>query len=86
MAYNKKNYYKRIIKIQKIVLEKQQENHQLFLKEIYWDFIFPEFDISYRTFNSYLGISPKRELKKILEKEEYNLKQQELHQPKLELW
>ncbi|MFL0063465.1 hypothetical protein [Tenacibaculum maritimum] len=86
MAYNKKNYYKRIIKIQNLVLKKKAENSDLFLKEIYWEFVYPNFDICYRTYNSYLGIPAKRELKKLIEQERINQKQQELKQPKLKLW
>lgn len=86
MAYNKKNFYKRIIKIQNLVLKKKDENAELFFKEIYWQFIYPNYDISYRTYNSYLAIPAKRELKKIIEQEQINQKQQELQQPKLELW
>lgn len=82
MAYNKKNYYKRIIKVQTLVLKKQKENKDLFLKEIYWESVFPEFDICYRTFHTWLGINAKRELKKLREQEEL----QKQIQPKLELW
>ncbi len=83
MAYNKKNYYKRIIKVQNVVLERKKENEDLFLKEIYWEDIFPKFDICYRTFNTYLGIPAKRELKKIEEKERIENQKQQLYQPQL---
>lgn len=66
MAYNKLNYYKRIIKIQEIT----QEQYHLFglsYKEIYFRFIENQFNISKRTFHTYLGVPAKRELKKLQE-------------------
>ncbi|MCD8454461.1 hypothetical protein LNJ08_08625 [Tenacibaculum finnmarkense genomovar ulcerans] len=65
MAYNQKNLLKRIIRVQKIVLQKQCEDEDITYKEIYWQFIQPEFLISYRTFHTYLGTPAKRELKKL---------------------
>ncbi|CAA0159775.1 conserved hypothetical protein [Tenacibaculum maritimum] len=67
MAYNKKNFYKKVIKVQNIVLEKKRENEDLYYKQIYWEFIEPIFNISYKTFNNYMGINAKRELKKLTE-------------------
>lgn len=66
MAYNKLNYYKRIIKIQEIVQE-QYHRFGLSYKEIYYKFIENQFNISKRTFHTYLGIPAKRELKKLQE-------------------
>lgn len=66
MAYNKLNYYKRIIKIQEIVQE-QYHRFGLSYKEIYFRFIENQFNISKRTFHTYLGIPAKRELKKLQE-------------------
>ncbi|SOU86811.1 conserved hypothetical protein [Tenacibaculum dicentrarchi] len=65
MAYNKKNLYRKIIRVQTIVLQKQYEDEDITYKEIYWKFIQPEFLICYRTFHSYLGTPAKRELKKL---------------------
>ncbi|MBE7628433.1 hypothetical protein [Tenacibaculum piscium] len=65
MAYNQKNLLKRIIRVQKIVLQKQCEDEDITYKELYWKFIQPEFLISYRTFHTYLGTPAKRELKKL---------------------
>lgn len=64
MAYNKKNYYKTIVKIQEIT---QVQYHQFGLsyKEIFYLFIENQFHISKRTYHSYLGIPAKRELKKL---------------------
>ncbi|MCT4698480.1 hypothetical protein [Tenacibaculum haliotis] len=70
MAYNKKNFYKKVIKVQNLVLDKKRENEDLFLKEIYWGFIYQQYDICYRTYCSYLGVNAKSELKKLLEKEQ----------------
>ncbi|MEQ3500631.1 hypothetical protein ABMY20_12810 [Tenacibaculum sp. SSH1-16] len=52
------------------------------MKEIYWEYVYPEFNICYRTFHTWLGTPAKRELKKIREQEEL----QKQIQPKLELW
>lgn len=66
MAYKKTNYYKRIIKIQEIT---QMQKHQFGLtyKEIFHFFVEEQFNISIRTYRSYLGIPAKRELKKLQE-------------------
>lgn len=64
MAYNKKNYYKTIVKIQDIT---QMQRHQFGLsyKEIYFLFVEDQFNISKRTFHTYLTVPAKRELKKM---------------------
>lgn len=68
MAYNKINYYKRIIEIQNIVLEQQRKDGgDMYYKNIYWELVKPKYHISYRTFHTYLGIPAKRELKKLEE-------------------
>lgn len=66
MAYNKVNYYKRIIKIQDITQE-QYHRFGLSYKEIFHKFIENQFNISKRTYHTYLGIPAKRELKKLQE-------------------
>ncbi|SHK71498.1 hypothetical protein [Epilithonimonas mollis] len=63
MSYNRKNYLARVIEIQNIVLEKKNED--LFLKNIYWEQIEPKYKISQRTFQSYLGINAKKQLKEL---------------------
>ncbi|MEE6129093.1 hypothetical protein V2E39_16960 [Chryseobacterium arthrosphaerae] len=68
MAYNKTNYYKRIVKIQEITME-YRFRHKLTYKEIFHDYIEPQFHISIRTYGTYLGIPAKRELKKLQDKE-----------------
>lgn len=64
MAYNKKNYYKTIVKIQDIT---QMQRHQFGLsyKEIFYLFVENQFNISKRTFHTYLTVPAKRELKKM---------------------
>ena len=69
MAYNKKNFYRRVIEIQNIVLDLKNKDMDLFYKNIYWEHIEPVYKISYRTFNNYLGINAKRELKKLINKD-----------------
>ncbi len=66
MAYNKINYYKTVIKVQEIVLV-QKYQFGLTYKEIYYQHIEEQFNISKRTFDTYLGIPAKRELKKLEE-------------------
>ena len=64
MAYNKKNYYKTIVKIQEIT-KMQYHQYGLTYKEIFHRFIEDQFNISKRTYHHYLGVPAKRELKKI---------------------
>ena len=64
MAYNKKNYFKTIVKIQEIT-QVQYHQNGLSYKEIYYRCIETQFNISKRTYHTYLGIPAKRELKKI---------------------
>lgn len=67
MAYSKENYFKRIIKIQEIT-QNNYHNLGFTYKEIYYKFIENEFNISKRTYHTYLGIPAKRELKKLVNK------------------
>lgn len=67
MAYNKTNFYKKVIKIQDVTQEHKFQG--LTYKEIYHKYIEAQFHISIRTYGTYLGIPAKRELKKIQEKE-----------------
>ncbi len=67
MAYNKENYYKKIIEIQNIVLANYQVKYYT-MKEIYHNLIEPKYFISNRTFYNYLSINAKAELKKIQNK------------------
>ncbi len=63
MAYQRKNYLEKVLKIQTIVLKHHDQG--LFLKEIFHKFIENEFNISKRTFDTYLGINAKKELKQL---------------------
>lgn len=69
MAYNRVNYYTKIIDIQNEVLALKSQNEDMYYKEIYWQYIYPKWRISYRTFHTYLGINAKRELKLLKEKQ-----------------
>ncbi|AXG70457.1 hypothetical protein KORDIASMS9_02697 [Kordia sp. SMS9] len=72
MAYSKKNKYKRIIDIQEIV--KQYQNEGLSNTKIFELHIEPIYRISKRTFDEYLGVPAQRELKKIIEQENLQFK------------
>lgn len=68
MAYNKENFYKRIIEIQTVTLRERKRG--LFFKEIYHKFIENDYHISKRTYDSYLGINAKKLLKDLQAKKE----------------
>lgn len=72
MAYNKKNFYVKIVEVQELVLDLYHKKG-LTYKEIYWQHVYPKYHISYRTFHSYLGTPAKRELKKLQESNQLNL-------------
>lgn len=63
MAYNKKNYLQKVLKIQEITKEHQKKGATNV--HIFREFIQPNFCISKRTFDEYLGIPAKRELEKL---------------------
>lgn len=87
MAYNKKNYYKNVIKIQNIVLELKKQDEELTYKEIYWKYIFEvESNICYRTFHTYLGVPAKRELKKLLEVDRLKIEEENKQNNQLNLF
>lgn len=65
MAYNRKNYYKRIIDIQNLVLELQKRNPDISMKEIYEHYVSLRWHISRRTFSNYLSVNAKKELNRI---------------------
>lgn len=68
MAYNRENYLKNVLKIQAIVL--QHRKQELFFNEIFYKHIEKQFNISKRTFDSYLGINARKELKELQEKKQ----------------
>ncbi len=63
MAYNKKNYLTRIVEVQELVKTHQKKGASLLW--IYTHVIGPQYKISYSTYNNYLGISAKRQLKEL---------------------
>jgi hypothetical protein len=60
MAYSKRNLLSQIIEIQKITLEYKDKGSTQ--EWIYRNMIYPNYFISMRTFNSYLGTNAKKEL------------------------
>ncbi|TSE02808.1 hypothetical protein [Aquimarina algiphila] len=73
MAYNKKNYYKRVIEIQELTKEYQAIG--LTNTKIFNEHIKDQYFICKRTFDEYLGVPAKRELNRLLEieKQQFNL-------------
>ena len=67
MGYSKKNRLLRIIDIQETVLKYQKQG--LTNKMIYELHIRPIYHISKRTFDEYLGVPAKADLKELLENE-----------------
>ncbi len=67
MAYNRKNLLNRVIAIQNLVLEGQKKG--ITQKWIYENVVYPQFLISYSTFNNFLAMPAKNELDKLVKKE-----------------
>lgn len=61
MSYNRRNLLQRIIDIQEIVLK--HKSIGITQQRIYEDYIFPVYKISFRTYNEYLGMPAKAQLK-----------------------
>lgn len=70
MAYNRENYLKKVLKVQAIVL--QHRKQELFFKEIFHKYIEHQFNISKRTFDSYLGVNARKQLKELTENKQNN--------------
>lgn len=70
MAYNRKNFLTKVLKVQKIALYHNKQG--LFFKEIYHLYIEKQFHISKRTFDTYLGINARKELKELKANQEQN--------------
>jgi len=70
MAYNKKNFLRKVLKVQEIALHHSKQG--LFFKEIYHLHVEHQFNICKRTFDSYLGINARKELKDLLQENENN--------------
>ena len=70
MAYNRKNFLTKVLKVQEIAL--YQNKQGLFFKEIYHLYIEKQFHISKRTFDTYLGINARKELRELKANQEQN--------------
>jgi hypothetical protein len=68
MAYTKENFLKRVLEIQTIVLHHRKQ--ELFFKEIFHKHIENQYHICKRTFDSYMGINAKKELRELREKKQ----------------
>jgi bifunctional N-acetylglucosamine-1-phosphate-uridyltransferase/glucosamine-1-phosphate-acetyltransferase GlmU-like protein len=68
MAYTKENFLTRVLEIQTIVLHHRKQ--ELFFKEIFHLYIEKQYHISKRTFDSYLGINAKKQLRELREKKQ----------------
>lgn len=68
MAYNRENFLKKVLKVQEIALHHSKQG--LFFKEIYHLYIENQFDICKRTFDSYLGINARKQLKDLKAKKQ----------------
>lgn len=71
MAYNRKNFLERVVRIQDIVLQMQREHPGITMISIYRLYVCEEYHISYSTFNNYMSIPAKRELEKYNNNEDY---------------
>mgnify|MGYP000200434083 CR=1 FL=1 len=67
MAYNKKNYYQKVLEVQKITIDLQKLG--LTNTAIFNNHIRNRFFISKRTFDEYLGVPAALNLQKIIENE-----------------
>lgn len=65
MAYNRRNFLKRVLDMQILYLRVQREHRGIPNTVIYRDYVHPKFGISYATFNNWLGIPARRELEKL---------------------
>lgn len=63
MAYNRRNYLKKVLKVQEVTLREQKKGKTY--KQIYYQHIEREFHISYKTFSNYLGVNARHQLKKL---------------------
>ena len=70
MAYNRTNFLTKVLKVQEIALYHNKQG--LFFKEIYHLYIEKQFHISKRTFDTYLGINARKELKELKANQEQN--------------
>lgn len=66
MAYNRENYLKKVLKVQELALYHNKQG--LFFKEVFYKYVENQFNISKRTFDSYLGLNARKQLKELQEK------------------
>lgn len=70
MAYTRKNLLKKVLKVQEIALIERKKG--LFFKEIFHKHIENQFDISKRTFDAYMGINARKQIKELQENKQNN--------------
>ena len=70
MAYNRKNFLTKVLKVQEIALQHRKQD--LFFKEIFYKHIEKQFHISKRTFDSYMGINARKQIKELQENNNQN--------------
>lgn len=70
MSYTRKNFLKRVLKVQEIALHHRKQG--LFFKEIYHLHVEHQFNICKRTFDSYMGINARKQLREIQENKQNN--------------
>jgi len=63
MAYNRRNFLKKVLKIQEITIKYRDDG--LYFKNIYHKYIEEQFNISQRTYETYLGINARKQLKEL---------------------
>ena len=61
MAYNRRNFLKKVLRIQEITIKYRDDG--LYFKNIYHKYIEEQFNISQRTYETYLGINARKQLK-----------------------
>ena len=67
MAYTKKHFLKRVIDVQETVLEHTERGTSQIW--VYRNIIYPKLHISRSTFNEYLAMNAKKELRELEERE-----------------
>jgi hypothetical protein len=70
MAYNRENFLLRVLKVQEIALNYSKQG--LFFKEIFHKHVEKQFNICKRTFDSYMAINARKELRELREKKKDN--------------
>ncbi len=68
MAYNKRNFYERVLAIHEEYLELKKQDPDITNQEVYWK-LKPKYHFSKRTFDEYLGINARRKLRELEEEE-----------------